>query len=167
MSLQLGIPLFIVAAVLQASLLPHLRVFGGQPDLIVILVIAWSALDTEREGVVWAFVGGLFVDLFSSVPLGMSSLALLPVAFIVTLTEANLYRNNVLLTLPLAATGALVYHVLYLILLRFLGNYPVVWGTSLTYVTVPSVLFDVILIIPALRLLLNWYDRLHPRQIRL
>jgi len=167
MSLQLGIPLFVVAALLQASLLPHLRVFGGQPDLIVILVIAWSALDAEREGLVWAFVGGLFVDLFSGVPPGISSLALLPVAFIVTLTEANLYRNNLLLTLPLAAAGALMYHVLYLILLRFLADYPVAWASSLTYVTLPSVLFDVILMIPALRLLLNWYDRLHPRQIRL
>lgn len=167
MSLQLGIPLFIVATVLQASLLPHLRVFGGQPDLIVVLVIAWSALDAEREGLVWAFVGGLFVDLFSGAPPGTSSLALLPVAFIITLTEANLYRNNLLLTLPLAAAGALIYHVLYLILLRLLVDYPLVWRDSLTYVTLPSVLFDVILIIPALRLLLNWYDRLHPRQIRL
>lgn len=167
MSLQVGIPLFIVGAMLQASLLPHLRVFGGQPDLIVILVIAWSALDTEREGLVWAFVGGLFADLFSGVPLGVSSLALLPVAFIVTLTEANLYRSNLLLTLPLAAVGALLYHVLYLILLRLLIDYPVAWANSLTYVTLPSVLFDVILIIPTLRLLLSWYDRLHPRQIRL
>jgi rod shape-determining protein MreD len=166
-SLQIGIPLFIGAAVLQAGLLPHLRVFGGQPDLIVILVIVWSALDTDREGLVWAFVGGLFIDLFSGVPLGISSVALLPVAFLVTLTESNFYRNNLLLTLPLAAVGAAVYHVLYLILLRFLADYPVVWAESLWYVTLPSVLFDVILIIPVLRLLMRWYDRFHPRQIRL
>lgn len=167
MSLQIGIPLFIIAAVLEAGLLPHLRVFGGQPDLIVILVIVWSALDVDREGLAWAFIGGLFVDLFSGVPMGVSSVALLPVAYLVTLTESNFYRNNLLLTLPLAAAGAAVYHVLYLILLRFLVDYPVVWAESLWYVTLPSVLFDVILIIPVLRLLMRWYDRLHPRQIRL
>ena len=44
MSLQVGIPLFAVAALLQATVLPHLRVFGGQPDLIVILVLAWAIL---------------------------------------------------------------------------------------------------------------------------
>ena len=49
MSLHIGIPLFIAAAVLQAGLLPHLRAFGGQPDLIVILVIVSMILVTAMR----------------------------------------------------------------------------------------------------------------------
>jgi len=166
-SLQLGIPLFLVAALLQATVLPYLRFGGGQPDLIVVLVLAWSTLDHDREGVVWAFVGGLCLDLLSGVPLGISSLALVPVAYVVSFTEARVYRASLVLPLLLAAGGAIAYHALYVILLRFLAGFPVVWSTAIWYVALPSVVFDLVLMVPFLRLLGLWYDRLHPRQIKI
>jgi len=167
MSLQFGIPLFIIAALLQAAVLSHLRVYGGQPDLIVVIVLAWSTLDRDREGMIWAFVGGLFLDLFSGAPLGISSLALIPIAYFIGLTEAQVYRTNIVLPLMLTLAGALAYHGLYLLLLRFFGGVSLSWSEALGYVTLPSVIFDVILVIPALRLLSGWYTRLHPRQVKI
>lgn len=167
MSLQLGAPLFILAALLQATVLPYLRVFGGQPDLIVVLVLAWSLLDRDQEGMAWAFVGGLFLDLLSGTPLGVSSMALVPIAFVVGLTEAQVYRTSVGLPILLTIGGALAYHFLYLLLLRFFGGVVLPWTAAIGYVTLPSVVFDVILIVPALRLLDGWYRRLHPRQVRI
>ena len=167
MSLGLGIPLFLIAMLLQATVLSQLRVFGGQPDLILVIVLAWSTLDQDQEGLVWAFVGGLFMNLISGVPFGVSSLALLPVAFVVSRTEAALYRASLILPALLMAAGALAYHILYLLLLNFLVGQPIEWRSSLTFVTLPSILFDVILIVPALRILGSWHDRLHPRSVRL
>jgi rod shape-determining protein MreD len=166
-SLQLGLPLVILGAMLQSAVLPHLRVFGGQPDLVLLVVLAWAMLDPGREGMAWAFAGGLLLDLFSGAPLGVSSLALLPVAYVIGLTEAQIYRSNVVMPLVLGAGGALAYHLMLLLGLRFLAGYPVVWSTGFWYVTLPSVLFDVILMIPVLRVLTRWYDRLHPRQVTL
>jgi rod shape-determining protein MreD len=166
-SLQIGIPLFILASLVQATVLSHLRVYGGQPDLIVIVVLAWAILDRDQEGMVWAFVGGLFLDLLSGAPLGISSLAMVPVAFLVGLTEAQVYRENVGLPLLMGLVGALAYHIFYLLLLRFFGGMIVPWSEALVYVTLPSVVFDVILVIPAMRLLSRWYTKLHPRQVRI
>lgn len=165
MSLQVGIPLFVIAALLQSTILPHLRVFGGQPDLIVILALAWASLDDDQEGMAWAFVGGFFLDLLSGVPLGVSSLVLVPIAYFVGLAEAQLYRNNLLLLTVLGMGSALAYHLGYLLLLRFLVDYPVAWPGALWYVTLPSVALDTILIFPAVRLLQRWYNRLHPRRV--
>jgi rod shape-determining protein MreD len=167
MSLHVGIPIFLVSALLQATVLPHLRIFGGQPDLIVVAVLAWSILDRGQEGIIWAFVGGFFLDLLSGAPLGTSSLAMLPISYVASLTEAQIYRTNVILPLLLTAAGAFAYHVLYLVLLRFLVGSRLAWSEALGYVTLPSVAFDVILIVPALRLLGRWHDRLHPRQARI
>lgn len=167
MSLQVGIPLFLVAMLIQATVLPHLRVFGGQPDLIVVLVLAWATLDHDREGMAWAFMGGLFIDLLSGGPFGISSLILVPIAYLIGLTEARVYRTSLVLPLVLTAGGALAYHVAYLLLLRLLADFPVAWTEVLGYVTVPSVIFDVILIIPILRVLGRLYDRLHPRQVKI
>ena len=167
MSLQIGIPLFLIGGLLQATVLPHLRVFGGQPDLIVLVVLAWAIVDHDREGMAWAFVGGLFLDLFSSLPLGFSSVVLVPVAFVVGLTEAQVYRTNLALPLLLVAGGALIYHAGHIFMLRFVAGIPIVWSRSVWYVTVPSVLFDVILILPLLPILRRWHDTLHPRQVQI
>ncbi len=165
MSLQVGIPLFILAAILQSTLLPRLSVFGGQPDLVVIVVLTWATLSRDQEGMVWAFVGGLFLDLLSGTLLGLSSLVLVPIAYLVGLTEAQVYRNSALLPLLLMAVGSLVYHLAYLLLLHLLTGYPVAWATSLWYVMLPSAFLNTALALPVLRLLTRWYDRLHPRRI--
>lgn len=167
MSLQLGIPLFLVSAILQSTVLSQLRVFGGQPDLIPVFVILWAIFDTGSEGVVWAFFGGLFADLLSGAPLGISSLALMPIAFAISLTDAQVYRHNLLLMMLFAAGGALAYHVLYLLALRFVAGQPVLWSDAIWYVTLPSVLFDMVLSAAALSLMARLHDRLHPRQVRL
>ncbi len=167
MSLQLGVPLFIAAGLLQSTVLARLRVFGGQPDLIVLLALVWATLDRKGEGLAWAFVGGLFLDLLSGAPLGISSLALLPVTYVIALSEARGYRSATLLPLVFIAGGALLYHLLYVGALRIFAGYPVAWVENLRYVTLPSVLFDAVLAIPVLRVLGRWYDRLHPGAIKL
>ena len=167
MSLQLGAPLMLMAALLQATLLARLRVLGGQLDLVVVIVLAWAVLDRQSEGLFWAFVGGLCLDLFSGAPLGVSSLALVPVTFLIGLTEAGLYRTNILLPIAFAGIGALAYHILYALALQFFAGIPLSWLEITWYVILPSVFFDLVLIIPALRLLGRMYDRMHVRQARL
>ena len=166
MSLQIGIPLFVIAGILQATVLPRLQVSGGQPDLVVLVVLAWAILDRGQEGMVWAFIGGLVLDLFSTTPFGISSIALLVVAFFVSLAESQVYRESFFLPLILGGLGAAVYHALYILLLRFLGDVPLQWSEVVLYVTLPSILFDIMLIVPIVRLLNGIYDRLHPRTMR-
>jgi rod shape-determining protein MreD len=166
-SLQLGIPVFALASLVQGAVLSRLRVYGGQPDLILVIVMAWSILDRDREGIVWAFAGGLFADLFSGTPMGVSSLALVPIAFAVGLTEAQVYRTNIFLPLVLTLLGALAFHIATLLLLRLFAGVALPWSEAFWYVTLPSVVLDVILIIPVLRVLGPLYERLHPRQVKI
>jgi rod shape-determining protein MreD len=167
MSLQLGLPLMLVATLIQAIIFPHLRMYGGQPDLVVLIVLVWAILDPKQEGMIWAFVGGLCLDLFSGVPLGITSLVLVPIAYGVGLTEAQVYRTSVLLPFILAGGGVVAYHIGYLLAMRFVVGMSVIWLQVIWYVTLPSLLFDMILIMPALWILRLLYDRLHPHQVRI
>ena len=167
MSLQLGLPLLLSSALIQAIILPRLRMYGGQPDLVVILVLAWAILDHKQEGMMWAFIGGLCLDLLSGTPLGISSLVLVPITYLVSLTEAQVYRTNILLPLLLTGGGTLAYHLGYLLSIRFLVGMSVTWLQVIWYVTLPSLLFDMIIILPILWILRPWYDRLHPQQMRI
>jgi len=64
------LPLLLALALLQSTAMPYLKLFGVMPNLMLLTVVAWSLLRGPGEGVVWGFVGGIFLDLFSRAPLG-------------------------------------------------------------------------------------------------
>jgi len=68
--------LLLVLAVVESSFLP--AVLGGslRPNLVLVVVSVWAAI-RGSEGYVWAFMGGLFLDLTSSLPVGLYSFSLL------------------------------------------------------------------------------------------
>lgn len=66
-----------VTALLELSVGPYLRVATAQPHLVLVLgVIATLAIGLET-GLVWAFVGGLVLDVLAQRPLGSTAFALL------------------------------------------------------------------------------------------
>ena len=150
---------------LQSSLLAELRIQGGQPDLVLLIVVSWSLLSRDVEGLAWAFVGGLFLDLFSGAPLGVSAVGLLLAAFVTGLGKGQITRDNLVLPLVMIVAGTAIYHVVTLVLLVAVGLHPPTWSDSLSYVTLPSGLLNLALVLPAFRLLGLLYARLHPRKV--
>ncbi|HRF94610.1 MAG TPA: rod shape-determining protein MreD, partial [Aggregatilineales bacterium] len=61
----LSFPILIVAAILQATFMPQIRLLGGSPDLVFLVVLAWSINAELDSSVLWAFVGGISLDLLS------------------------------------------------------------------------------------------------------
>ena len=164
MSLATGLPLLLVSAMLQASALAGLRIQGGQLDLVLLVVISWSLLGRDVEGLAWGFTGGLLLDLFSGAPLGVSSVGLVLAAFVAGLGKGPVYSDNLLLPPVMTLAGTLIYHLVTLALLVALGLQPPTWSESLTYVTLPSGLLNLALSLPVFRLLARLYARLHPRK---
>ena len=65
MTILVGLPLLILAAVLQSTALVHLRVLDGTLDLTLLLVLGWTLAGDWRGGMVWGLMGGLCLDLLS------------------------------------------------------------------------------------------------------
>ena len=67
-----------VAALIEASILPFTVTSGGGIDLLVVLAIVWTMTVDFEGGLVWAFLGGLIIDvLLPTRPLGVSAFVLL------------------------------------------------------------------------------------------
>ena len=66
-----------VAAVLEASLAPHLVVGNANLHPVLVLAVIWTIAAGFERGLVVAFVGGLVLDILFSRPLGASAFALL------------------------------------------------------------------------------------------
>ena len=65
-----------VAALLESTVVPHLGVGGTGPHLVLVLGVVWTVAAGVESGLVWAFVGGLALDVLVQRPLGSSAFAL-------------------------------------------------------------------------------------------
>ena len=71
----------IVAALIETSVLPGLAIAGVRPDLVFVLAIVATMMIGVEDGLTWAFLGGIMLDLL--VPdrrLGVTALILLVLA---------------------------------------------------------------------------------------
>jgi rod shape-determining protein MreD len=154
-----------LVAIIEATVLPHLRVGNAQPDLVLLVVGAWSLRRGVEEGAVWAFVGGLFLDLLSAGPRAAHLLALLAASLVLGIDPSTgLARRQTLpvsenpLTLIVGVVlGTFVYHLVLLVSLQLTG-YPVDWLDALTRVFGPHLVFNLVLM-PVVYFGLGWLDR--------
>jgi len=153
----LTVPLLIGVALVQSVLLSRVNLWGARPDLMLLVVLAWAVVRGVDEGLMWAFVGGLIIDLLSGGPLGATVLALLVAAFLAGQPWGRGIGSPVAHLLLVALLGAVVYHLVLLIVLAWTGH-TVDWGYALLRVAAPSALLTVALI-PFVKRPLDWLER--------
>jgi len=162
----ISLPILIIAAILQSTIIPEIRIGGGGPDLIVMLVVSWTLLAGIEEGTVWALIGGVVQDLLNGTPTGTSALALVALVFLITLALRPVSRKNLVVPPLVAAAGTALYHLMLIVMLTVVGH-PVAISYSLPYVTLPTVLFNTVLMLPVFRVMGAVYESSRPRRVTL
>ncbi|MEA3346205.1 MAG: rod shape-determining protein MreD [Chloroflexota bacterium] len=137
MSPYLASLLLILIALVQTTLSPHLAILGAYPNLMLLVVLSWTLLRTGREGMLWAFGGGVLLDMLSGAPFGASTLPLLLVSFLSSLGEETLFRTTLSLPLAVGFAGSLLYDSVFLATLQLMG-WQVDWPTSLWRLILPA-----------------------------
>ncbi|MCU0498437.1 MAG: rod shape-determining protein MreD [Anaerolineae bacterium] len=143
----LGIPLLILAAVLQGTLIPVLVGSNGNPNLVFLMVISWAVHGTLRQNVIWAFVGGITLDLLSILPIGTTVIPLMILAIFLYEVGDRFAGFGLLVMIGIALFGTIFYQITLLLLITLLG-YRVSWLPELTSILIPTVFYNVILIVP-------------------
>jgi rod shape-determining protein MreD len=152
-SVYLSLLILALVVVIQGTLLARLRFFGASPNLLLVVVVCWSLLRNVSEGLLWAFTGGLAVDLIAGLPLGTSSLALMPTCFLADLGRSRIFAGSLPLPILLVALATPVYGWINLLLLQLRGV-PVDWIGSTLRVILPELALNVLLVLvifPVLR----------------
>jgi rod shape-determining protein MreD len=154
----LMIPLLLLLALLQSTAAGRLQIGQVKPDLVLLMVIVGTLLYGGRAGVLWAFVGGVALDLFSNGPLGASSLALMAAALVASLGHRPLSRFNILVPLSAAALGTLAYAAVYLAILAVFNSMawierPMPFLDAMRYIVMPATLYNTAIMLLLLPLL--------------
>lgn len=120
-SIYVAIPLMALLSVVQTAVLPRFPIFGLIPLLPFLVAISWGLLRGLDEGIVWAFIAGIFFDLFSIMPLGANALAFMASITAVLLLQQILPLSHFLLPALFASLATLVYIIAYLLLRIIFG----------------------------------------------
>ncbi len=142
-------------ALIQSSLGPFLTIADVRPDLVLVAVIGWTLLRGSKEGVLWAIIGGLCLDLLSSGPFGVITVSLVVTSLLTRLGYGRVFGSYLILPLTLTFPLTLAYYLTYTLLLNVL-NKPIPWLPALSNVILPASVLNIaamLLLFPLLRLL--------------
>jgi rod shape-determining protein MreD len=156
-----GLWLLPLTALLQVSVADHLAIRGGIPGLVLVLVIDWGILRGTDEGMLWAFIGGLCLDVFSGWPIGTSTVALVIVASLVSLGEGTFMRTHALVPIATVFAATILYYAVALFILESTQQ-PVAWITELRMAVLPVAIYNAIINIPGFWLVKRLENRVYP-----
>jgi rod shape-determining protein MreD len=164
MAIIIGIPLLALLAVLQSSIISDFSLLDGRPDLILIAVVAWGLKGRYRESMIWGLIGGLFLDMLSGLPLGVTSINLILIAFLVSFSEGRFWESHILMPLGVMLLLSPLFYFLSIATLWMLGH-DINLGIAMARVILPGTFLNLLLILPGTQLL-SAVDRLiHPPEV--
>jgi rod shape-determining protein MreD len=112
----------VVAALFELTVVPHLSVNGAHPHLVLVLGVIWTVAAGAENGLVWAFVGGLALDVLAPRPLGATAVALLLALGGVSLATRPLTRVRPVAAILLTPVASVVTSIALLIALGVVGT---------------------------------------------
>ena len=166
MNLYFLVPVLALIGLLQTTLVPYISLLGAKPNLQLLVVIGWTLIGGSREGLWWALIGGLWLDLLGGTPFGASALALLVASYLVGAGASTIFRERLAIRILSGLAAGLVYGLVLLILLALTGR-PTTWSVTFFRVILPDAIYNAVLLPMVYVLLLTLSRRVGMRHLDL
>jgi rod shape-determining protein MreD len=132
-----------VMAVVELTVGPYLQVGTTEPHLVLVVGIVVTVAVGLEAGLVWAFVGGLVLDVLAQRPLGSSAFALLLCMGATAVLARFLVRIRVLVPIIATLLLSLAYSMILFVAFNALSaKIPV---ADPLRVLLPTVVYDTVL----------------------
>jgi rod shape-determining protein MreD len=133
----------VVAALAEFTVAPYLRIGDAVPHFVLVFGVIWTVAGSFEAGMVWAFVGGLALDILGQRPLGSSAFSLLVAIGVASVVGGVLGRVRIIAPIAATAISSPIYSMLLLITTTALTT-AALSPTALAAV-LPSAVYDTIL----------------------
>lgn len=147
MSLILALLVTLVAVLAQVSIMPGFSIFGAQPNLLLVLLVVWTAVRPQREALLLIPIAGFALGLLDGRPLGVTMLALAPLILMTEVRGLRLVESELLPAVGLVAIATLAYETIILLTLAVAGE-RLDWAASPRYILAPALVANVLLLLP-------------------
>ena len=147
MTYYIGVPLIILLALIEASVLPLFRIAGLQPNLSLVVLVSWMMVRGQREALALIPIAGIFIGLVDAAPMGAALLALAPIALLYDLRQVHLGEGQFSLTVLFTLVATLVYEAVFLLVYIIYGDVGSI-GSALTRIVLPTALLNIAWAVP-------------------
>ena len=142
MQLTIAAALAVVAALSEFTVVPYLQFGNAVLQPVLVFGVVWAVIARMEAGLVWAFVGGLALDILGQRPLGSSAFSLLIAIGVGTLLGAALRRVRIVAPVVATLAASLVYSVILLTATSLLTAAPL--SDAATAGVVPSAIYGAV-----------------------
>jgi rod shape-determining protein MreD len=164
MSPYVSVPFLFFLSLLQSTAWTRLQIGGVWPDVLLLVVMSWALLRGTGEAALWAFAGGIGLDLLSNGPFGASAAGLLVVVLLTSALQSGVFRGRTLLPLLVAFLGTAIFHVVYLLGMLLIGQ-RIDMLDAATRVILPQAVYNTALSPFVFRLMSGIHRRISPKTL--
>ncbi len=163
MKALIAIPVLVGVLILQTAAVSRMSLLYGTADLMLVFLAAWASQEQVKHVWAWAVVAAVLVGFVSATPFYWWSVVYLGIAFVALYLRRRVWQMPVLVVFFLVFGGSLLEHVPVLIWQQLQGaNLSVLDGLSL--VTLPSVILNLVLVLPVYMLVRDLANGLYPSE---
>lgn len=157
-------PVLVIAAMLQLAIFSRLPLLHGTADLMLVILVSWALQERVRTAWVWTIIGGGLITLVSGLPFYAPIFGYLIATGLARLLHHQVWQTPILAMFVTVFAATLIYHALSLFMLQIAGRgLPLL--DSLTLITLPSVLLNLMLALPVYTLITDLAHWIYPAEI--
>jgi rod shape-determining protein MreD len=154
----------IILVILQTGIISRIPLLNGTPDLILLVLVAWSLQEKVKNAWLWALVGGVLASLVSATPFFAPLVGYIIVTTLGRLLQRRIWQTPILAMFVLTFLGTFVYQgILFSALV--VSGVPIGWREGLNLVTLPSVLLNMALALPVHSIVVDIAHWVYPIQV--
>jgi len=164
MATLIAIPILGVLLILQTAVISQIPLLRGTSDLVMVAIIAWSLQKTVKTAWQWGIIGGLLVGITTALPYALPVFGYLLVVGMVLLLRQRVWQVPILAMFVATFLGTIIIHGLSIGVLRFTGT-PLSWLESVNMITLPSLLINLLVALPAYAIFGDLARWLYPAEL--
>lgn len=150
--------LIVVSVILHGALMPYVTIFGGRVNLLVAVVAGGALHYGTTAGMAIGLTTGLLADILLGSVMGLVSVPLVIIGFMVGQVERQLFRDAFLVPVVVSLVSTATFEICVLFLSRL--AFGVWWRRAFVASFIPTVLINGAF----MPLIFLWIGRVLPRR---
>src|SRR5687768_1541817 len=154
-------PVILLAVMLQSAIVSRVYLLSGIADLPLVILAAWALQDEVKTAWHWAIATGLLVGFVSGIAWFVPVISYVIVVILAQILQRRVWQAPLLAMFVVTFLGTIVLYLLSFAVLRLAGV-PLPLSDTLGLLTLPGILLNLLLAIPAYAVMRDLSRWAHP-----
>ncbi len=154
-------PVILLAVMMQSAIVSRVYLLSGIADLPLVMLAAWALQQEVKTAWHWAVATGLLVGFVSGIVWFVPVISYVIVVMLAQILQRRVWQAPLLAMFVVTFLGTIVLYLLSFAILR-LSGVPLPVSDTLGLLTLPGVLLNLLLAIPAYAVMRDLSRWVHP-----